>query len=989
MRSTNLVPSAYKYPPSTPRTSIHPLFTSLRSAAPSFVSAVPESAGTLPELLHRCTEFVLFLTSASHRAETPSPATPATADSITMSSSTPPPTSEPILAIPLSSAPPPFAPIRLDPSKDSGKETEGTSANPEKTSGADQTEHKAEEVVKKSKARQRDSEARGKWWPCTEMELKNLEAEGFLQPGSWRSVPNALAPAPEDNEMVLTKALVERGFSFPPSDFFLEILKVYGLQPHNISPNSVLAISNHVTLCEGHLRVPPELSLFQYYFSVKKEKVRQSTELATCGSITFMIRPGRVYPHTDRHESARYWSGGFFYLKDVSDPASTRNLPPFKNCPATELPAWSHCPHLSDSPQLTRADQLMFQYTGRDDPMRATKDNLSADAIDKRIRILIKIPRELRVHVCNKDIHMNGSGTALEVLEENELGTLLRVPSTGNTDPEAASEAEARDAPRPAKRKRAAPSSPSAKRARDVLSIAATRKAEAEKKRLKLIDTSNRAQSDIHQFFRPSGSSENQPPKAPKAPKKKSKPSPATIPVTPEVGVPPKATSTAKPDPKDVINVDDIPEDPAAETAQGDSGKGASSSAPPPEQPTGTSAEPTAEQYEQKVQLIRATGASKTPSLQKLPLSQRHAEISAMMEKVWGPADTEMKELSDLESELKVFFAKHKEVRQSTRKLHEDLRVHVLEQMTEIEGLRQNAESSRQAVLRLEARLKETDKRPTIDALSAKIQVLEAENESLKNFLKETSEKETKEKKELSEKHAREMAELADKLKKSHQRVTTLAAKNKSQEAEAEAIDKLIFPSLGFEWTKESTLPRTEAYDEARTSIVNLVEACRGIAKSLSLKKAKTTVIDRMTKLMQNVPELIKDWQESSSRGVAALVLATCKAHFPTMKFADVARGVHKDTVMRQHLSEAMGFDRLFAGRVNHSFWYNKYDLPKGFSDPEEEEEAAEEGDEEGSGSSADHDEEDSDLDDGGSDGGSDDGSAYVASDEEQSSENL
>ncbi|KAK1678913.1 hypothetical protein QYE76_039761 [Lolium multiflorum] len=545
--------------------------------------------------------------------------------------------------------------------------------------------------------------------------------------------------------MVLTKALVERGFSFPPSDFFLEILKVYGLQPHNISPNSVLAISNHVTLCEGHLRVPPELSLFQYYFSVKKEKVRQSTELATCGSITFMIRPGRVYPHTDRHESARYWSGGFFYLKDVSDPASTRNLPPFKNCPATELPAWSHCPHLSDSPQLTRAvrrickltedrkdltlswftkriqplqhrDQLMFQYTGRDDPMRATKDNLSADAIDKRIRVLIKTPRELHVHVCNKDIHMNGSGTALEALEESELGTLLRVPSTGNTDPEAASEAEARDAPRPAKRKRAAPSSPSAKRARDVLSIAATRKAEAEKKRLKLIDTSNRAQSDIHQFFRPSGS-ENQPPKAPKAPKK-SKPSPATIPVTPEVGVPPKATA-AKPDPKDVINVDDIPEDPAAKCA-------------------------------------------------------------------------------------------------STRKLHEDLRVHVLEQMTEIEGLRQNAESSRQAVLRLEARLKEeTDKRPTIDALSAKVQVLEAETESLKNFLKESSEKETKEKKELSEKHAHEMAELADKLKKSHQRVTTLAAKNKSQEAEAEAIDKLIFPSLGFEWTKDSTLTRTEAYDEA------------------------------------------------------------------------------------------------------------------------------------------------------------------------------
>jgi hypothetical protein len=63
----------------------------------------------------------------------------------------------------------------------------------------------------------------------------------------------------------------------------------------------------------------------------------------------------------------------------------------------------------------------MFQYTGRDDPMRATKDNLSADAIDKRIRVLIKIPRELHVHVCNKDIHMNGSGTAVRRLDFSPL----------------------------------------------------------------------------------------------------------------------------------------------------------------------------------------------------------------------------------------------------------------------------------------------------------------------------------------------------------------------------------------------------------------------------------------------------------------------------------------------------------------------------------------------------------------------------------------
>ncbi|KAK1644412.1 hypothetical protein QYE76_062217 [Lolium multiflorum] len=726
-------------------------------------------------------------------------------------------------------------------------------------------------------------------------------------------------------------------------------MKAYGLQPHNISPNSVLAIGNHVTLCEGHLRVSPELPLFQYYFSVKKEKIRQTSELATCGSITFMLRPGRVYPPTDRHESARYWSGGFFYLKDVSDPAGERMLPPFKNNPASETPAWTQCPHLSESPQLTRAvrricklteegltgkdltmswftkriqplqhrDRLMFQYTGRDDPMRASKDNLSADAIDKRIRLLIKIPRDLHVHVCNKDIHTDGSGTALEALEEGDLGTLLRVPQSGNTDPEAASEAEAPEVPRPSKRNRAAPSSPAAERAREVLSIAATRKAEAEKKRLKLIDTSNRAQRDIHQFFKPSGSSRSQPPKAPRVLKKKVKPSPASIPVTPEVEVPPKASSATKPDPKDVINIDDLPEDPAG---HGDSGKGASSSAPPPEQPTATSAEPTPEQYEQKVQLIRATGTPQThpelfPTLQKVPLSQHHAEVFAMMDQVWGPANTEMQELSDLESDLKVFFAKHKNVRQvtlapklrNTRKLHEDMRIHVLEQMTEIEGLRQNAKNSQNAIKHLETRLnEETAKHSTFDDLSAKVQVLEAENESLKAFIKQSSEKENLARKELSEKHARDMAELTDKLKKSQQRV----------------------------------------------------------------------------------PKFIKDWQESSARGVASLVLATCKAHFPTMNFADVARDTPKGANMRSILAETQGFDQLFVRRVNHSFWYHKYDLPKGFSDAEDEGEGDQEYYAEGSGSSAELSEEGSDEDsDIGSGDGSGDGSAYVASEEDHSSE--
>ncbi|XP_051190942.2 uncharacterized protein [Lolium perenne] len=280
----------------------------------------------------------------------------------------------------------------------------------------------------------------------------------------------------------------------------------------------------------------------------------------------------------------------------------------------------------------------------------------------------------------------------------------------------------------------------------------------------------------------------------------------------------------------------------------------------------------------------------------------------------------------------------------------------------------------------------ETAKHSSFDELSAKVKVLEAENESLKTFLQESSNKETEARKELSEKHARDLADLNEKLEKSQGRVISLVAKNKVLEAEAEAIDQLIFPSLGFEWSKESNLKRTEAYDEARISIDALFEACRGIAKTLSLKKAKTTVIDTMTNLMEQVPDFIKDWQKSSARGVASLVLATCKAHFPSLNFANVARGAPKGSDMGALLAETQGYEQLFVRRVNHSFWYNKHDLPKGFSDAEEEEEGEPEYYGEGSGSSVEHSGggsgDDSEAGSGDSD---DDGSAYQESEEEDS----
>jgi hypothetical protein len=90
---------------------------------------------------------------------------------------------------------------------------------------------------------------------------------------------------------------------------------------------------------------------------------------------------------------------------------------------------------------------------------------------------------------------------------------------------------------------------------------------------------------------------------------------------------------------------------------------------PPPDQPSSAFAGPTDEEQEQKAKLLQVTNATRvslepTPSLQKLTLAERHAEVSAMLNKVWGKPEEEVGYLAELEDSLKEFFAKHKEVRQ-------------------------------------------------------------------------------------------------------------------------------------------------------------------------------------------------------------------------------------------------------------------------------------------------------------------------------------
>ena len=112
---------------------------------------------------------------------------------------------------------------------------------------------------------------RGTWYPCKieEGPMKLLTEEGFLKPDLMKFTEGQSVPAPPEGYTVLCHAWVERGFSLPPSKFFLDVLELYKLQPHNICPNSFVILSNFQVICEGYLGIEPDIRLFQWYYQCR------------------------------------------------------------------------------------------------------------------------------------------------------------------------------------------------------------------------------------------------------------------------------------------------------------------------------------------------------------------------------------------------------------------------------------------------------------------------------------------------------------------------------------------------------------------------------------------------------------------------------------------------------------------------------------------------------------------------------------------------
>jgi hypothetical protein len=106
-------------------------------------------------------------------------------------------------------------------------------------------------------------------------DLTKAQKDGFLVGGYQVIFPSTgRIPTPPSGYRVMFLAFLLRGLSHPAHEFLRGLLFVYGVQLHQITPNSILHIAYFLTLCESFLGSNPiefSGSFFSAVVSVRAE----------------------------------------------------------------------------------------------------------------------------------------------------------------------------------------------------------------------------------------------------------------------------------------------------------------------------------------------------------------------------------------------------------------------------------------------------------------------------------------------------------------------------------------------------------------------------------------------------------------------------------------------------------------------------------------------------------------------------------------------
>jgi hypothetical protein len=110
------------------------------------------------------------------------------------------------------------------------------------------------------------------WVPSEfgQTDLTKAQKDGFIAKGDQVIFPSTeRIPKPPSSYRVMFLAFLFHGLSLPAHEFLCGLLFVYGVQLHQLMPNSILHIACFITLCESFLGVDPHWTLWKFLFRLR------------------------------------------------------------------------------------------------------------------------------------------------------------------------------------------------------------------------------------------------------------------------------------------------------------------------------------------------------------------------------------------------------------------------------------------------------------------------------------------------------------------------------------------------------------------------------------------------------------------------------------------------------------------------------------------------------------------------------------------------
>jgi hypothetical protein len=149
-----------------------------------------------------------------------------------------------------------------------------------------------------------------------------MKKEGAIRFPSEESYPNP----PMEYRVSFVDHLI-RGLSTPIHDFLRGLLFVYGIQLHQLTPNSILHISIFITLCECFLGIPPNWALWKRIFCLRRNGSHNATY--NIGGVVICVRTDVDYFDVKFPDSVQGWRKKWLYIHEESANSVEHNIIPF------------------------------------------------------------------------------------------------------------------------------------------------------------------------------------------------------------------------------------------------------------------------------------------------------------------------------------------------------------------------------------------------------------------------------------------------------------------------------------------------------------------------------------------------------------------------------------------------------------------------------------------------------------------------------------